>query len=61
MKFILIMHGECKYFPKLHENSCDYMLIGASRSESHTNHLYEKIAVLMYVCTEVCRLVDDLS
>ena len=25
-------------------------LIEASRSEPHTNHHYEKIAVLMYVC-----------
>ena len=23
----LLMHGECNYFPKLHKNSCDYLLI----------------------------------
>ena len=29
-------------------------LIGASLSESHPNHYYEKIAVLMHVCLCVC-------
>ena len=29
-------------------------IIGASRSEPHTNQLYEKIAVLMYVCMYAC-------
>ena len=33
---------------------CVY-LIGASRSEPHTNHHYEKIAVLMYVPIYLCR------
>ena len=28
-------------------------IIGASLSEPHTNHCYEKIAVLMYVCMYV--------
>ena len=28
-------------------------IIGASRSEPHTNHPYEKIAVPMYVCVYV--------
>ena len=30
------------------------MIIGASRSEPHTNQYYVKIAVLMYVCMYVC-------
>ena len=33
------------------------LLIGASRSEPHTNHSYEKIAVPMYVCLFVCMYV----
>ena len=39
---------------------CVYMhvhvacIIGVSQSEPHINHLYEKIAVLMYVCMYVC-------
>ena len=32
-------------------------IIGASRSEPHTNHSYEKIAVPMYVCMYVCLFV----
>ena len=28
--------------------------IGASRSEPHINHAYEKMPVLMYVCMCVC-------
>ena len=31
--------------------------IGASQSEPHTNHSYEKIAVPMYVCMYVCMYV----
>ena len=33
------------------------LVIGASRSEPHTNQYYEKIAVLMYVCVCVCMYV----
>ena len=42
---------------------CVYMhvhvacIIGVSRSEPHINHLYEKIAVLIYVCMYVCMYV----
>ena len=34
-------------------------VIGASLSEPHTNRVYEKIAVLLYVCMYVC--VRDTS
>ena len=27
VKLFLLMHGECNYFPKLNENSCNYLLI----------------------------------
>ena len=27
LQFILLIRDECNYFPKLHKNSCDYMLI----------------------------------
>ena len=33
------------------------IIIGVSRSELHTNHSYEKITVLMYICMYVCELV----
>ena len=36
---------------------CKSKIIGASRSEPHTNHSYEKIAVPMYVCMYVCMYV----
>ena len=39
--------GMYSYFVK--KNTWTHTLIGASRSEPHTNHHYEKIAVLMYV------------
>ena len=29
-------------------------IVGASRSEPHTNHVYKKVAVPMYVCMYVC-------
>ena len=31
-----------------------FSFIGASLSEPHTNRVYEKIAVLLYVCMYVC-------
>ena len=33
------------------------VIIGASRSEPHINHSYEKIAVHLYVCIYVCMYV----
>ena len=35
------------------------IIIGASRSEPHTNHSYEKIAVPMYVCINLCARVHN--
>ena len=32
-------------------------IVGTSQSEPHINHLYEKIAVLMYVCVCVSQYV----
>ena len=41
-------------FFSVYNNKKYYIIIGASLSEPHTNHCYEKIAVLMYVCMYVC-------
>ena len=37
-----------------------YIIIGASLSEPHTNHYYEKITILMSVCVCVCVCVSAI-
>ena len=41
----------------LSSEAIQWIIIGVSLSEPHTNQYYEKIAVFMYVCMYVCMYV----
>ena len=54
---------QCKFSAYVEESTtAESIIIGASRSEPHIDHTYEKIAVLMYACYYWCwrLMLDDL-